>query len=75
MDENDLFRNWTVIAIIAPLWIRLVYWDSQFGMISAHIQEIFPLYDADPPETVTKLKSFIRAYKSLTELFYSVQNK
>ena len=77
-DEYDLFKNWAVIleklsnnglhikapkTIIAPLQAQLLGWDWQNGMLSASSHKISPLCNAEPPETVTKLRSFIGAYK------------
>ena len=78
MDESDLLGNWAVVldklslndlrvkapkTIIAPLNVQLLGWDWQNGRISASTHKISPLCSADPPETVTKLRSFIGAYK------------
>ena len=75
-DEEDLLRNWTLVleklsknnlrlkgskTIIAPTKVQLLAWDWFNGAISASTHKISPLYSAEPPETVTKLRSFIGA--------------
>ena len=77
-DEYDLFKNWVGVleklsinnlhikapkTIVAPLQAQLLGWDWQNGLLSASSHKISPLCNADPPETVTKLRSFIGAYK------------
>ena len=77
-DESDLLRNWSLVldklsknnlslkaskTIIAPKRVQLLGWDWLEGKISASVHKISPLYNATPPESVTKLRSFIGAYK------------
>ena len=77
-DVADLFQNWSIVlhklslndlrlkapkTIIAPTRAQLLGWDWHDGTISASTHKISALYDSSPPETVTKLRSFIGAYK------------
>ena len=76
--EEDLLHNWTIVldklsknnlglkalkTFIAPLRTQLLGWDWHMGTLTASTHKISPLYSAEPPETVTKLRSFIGAYK------------
>lgn len=77
-DEVDLLRNWSIVldklslndlrlkaskTIIAPTRVQLLGWDWHDGTITASTHKISALFDSSPPETVTKLRSFIGAYK------------
>ena len=77
-DENSLLKNWKKVlhklalngmklkdlkTIIAPLHTQILGWEWCQGKLTASPHKISALVSIDPPETVTKLRSFIGAYK------------
>ena len=77
-DEQSLFENWKIVlsklalngitlkdvkTIIAPLHTQILGWDWSGGQLTASSHKISALVSIDPPETVTKLRSFIGTFK------------
>ena len=77
-DENSLLENWKRVlyklavngvklkdlkTIIAPLHTQILGWEWCQGKLTASSHKISALISINPPETVTKLRSFIGAYK------------
>ena len=75
---DELYNNWSQVlklmsennlkfkaakTEIAPTHTTILGWDWNNGVISANKHKITPLQSCDPPETATKLRSFIGAYK------------
>lgn len=75
---EELFENWSLVlklmsenslkfkavkTEIAPTHTSILGWDWNNGTISANKHKTTPLQTCDPPPTVTKLRSFLGAYK------------
>lgn len=75
---EELFNNWSMVLSlmsendlkfkaakteIAPTHTTILGWEWNNGVLSASKHKVTPLQTCDPPLTVTKLRSFIGAYK------------
>ena len=78
VNEKMLFENWRQVlcklasngiklkdvkTIIAPLNTQILGWDWCGGQLTASSHKISALVSIEPPTTVTKLRSFVGAFK------------
>ena len=80
---EELYQNWSEVlcilfgnglklkatkTFIAPTHAQILGWDWNNGNLSASSHKTLPLCKCDPPETVTKLRSYIGAYKTFNRI-------